>query len=170
MCFQCNESYSEDNVIPILTQKEDDKQRLIARGQKLAEQGLTHSLKKVPGSKKRKKNAATATGEPSGPVESDATAGDSKAPAKSLPSDQPSRSNTSTPTPSASHGIKNAATATLTARVLEEENERKRRRKMMGANDSLSSLFTKDSPSQERKHKAGDFMTRGYTIPAEGRR
>ncbi|RMJ23010.1 DUF602 domain-containing protein [Aspergillus sp. HF37] len=171
-CLQCNESYAEDNVIPILPQKDEDKQRLMARGRKLAEQGLTHSLKKAPGAKKRKKNASAAAGDSSTPAESEAVAADSKTPAGAQPpNDAASRSNTSTPTPAgASNGIKNASTATLTARVLDEENERKRRRKVMGANNTLDSLFTRDSPSRDGKHKSRDFMTRGYTIPAEGRR
>ncbi|RJE27357.1 DUF602 domain-containing protein [Aspergillus sclerotialis] len=163
-CLQCNESYSEDNIIPILPPKDADKERLMARGQKLAEQGLTHSLKKVPGLKKRKKNA---NGDSATPIESDGTPGGSKPPAASqsqLHNGASSRSNTSTPTPGASNGIKNASTAMLTARVLEEENERKRRRKMMGTNDNLDSLFTKDS--RDGKPKGSDFMTRGYTIPA----
>lgn len=170
---QCNESYAEDNVIPILPQKDEDKQRLMARGRKLAEQGLTHSLKKAAGAKKRKKNAsAAAAGDSSAPAESEGVAADSKTPAAAQPpKDAASRSNTSTPTPAgAPNGIKNAATATLTARVLDEEKERKRRRKMVGTSDTLDSLFTRDSPSREGKHKTRDFMTRGYTIPAEGRR
>ena len=142
----------------------------MARGRILAERGLTHSLKRAPGSKKRKKNAVAATEESSGPAEPEAAAGDSKAAAKSIPPNQPSRSGTSTPTPGVSNGIKNAATASLTARVLEEENERKRRRKMMGTNENLNSLFTKDSASKEGKNKAADFMTRGFTIPSEARR
>lgn len=142
----------------------------MARGQKLAEQGLSHSLKKAPGSKKRKKNANGDAATPA--AEQDATPGESKpaVPSKSeLHSGASSRSNTSTPTPGASTGIKNSSTAVLTARVLEEENERKRRRKMLSANDNLNSLFTKDS--KDGKSKGSDFMTRGYTIPAgEARR
>ncbi|KAJ5683092.1 hypothetical protein N7462_006257 [Penicillium macrosclerotiorum] len=162
-CLQCNESYTEDNIINILPTKETDKERLITRGAKLAEQNLTHSLKKAPGSKKRKKHAAeTSTDVPSG------TAGTTgSAPAKTAEASN-SRSNTSTPTPSASNnGIKNAATASLTARVLNEENEKKKRRKMMGMNDNLDSLFTKDKKDSA---KTGDFMTRGFTIPASARR
>lgn len=157
---QCNESYTEENIIPILPPNDTDKQRLMARGQKLAEQGLTHSLKKAPGSKKRKKNANNDS-----PAEQD-TPAESKSQAQS--NGVTSRSNTSTPTPGASHGIKNAATAMLTARVLEEENDRKRRRKFMG-NDNLDSLFTKER--RDGKPKGSDFMTRGYTIPAaDGRK
>ncbi|KAB8270811.1 Rtf2 RING-finger-domain-containing protein [Aspergillus minisclerotigenes] len=145
-CLQCNESYTEENVIPILPTKSEDKQQLVARAQKLAEQGLTHSLKKAPGSKKRKKQANGDSAETEGA----------------------SRSNTSTPKPSASNGIKHAATAMLTARVLEEENEKKKRRKMMGLNENLDSLFTKDS--KDGKMNNADFMTRGFTLPAGSRK
>jgi len=139
----------------ILPTKEDDKQRLIARAAKLAEQGLTHSLKKAPGSKKRKKHATTEDS-------ADAVSGSAE------PKTANSRSNTSTPTPGSSgNGIKNAATASLTARVLNEENEKKKRRKMMGLSDNLDSLFTKDSKDGK---KSADFMTRGYSIPSSARR
>jgi hypothetical protein len=156
ICLQCNESYTEENVISILTTKEDDKQRLIARGHKLAEQGLTHSLKKAPGSKKRKKHAAgNAT---DAPKTTDAT--DSEA--SKQPADPKSRSNTSTPVPNntPSNGIKNAATSSLTARVLAEENEKKKRRKMMRENENINSLFSK----KDGAAKGGDFMTRGFSI------
>jgi hypothetical protein len=157
-CLQCNESYTEENVISILPAKEDDKQLLLARVQKLAEQGLTHSLKKAPGSKKRKKGANGDSAETEG------AAGKSKS--SSSEKAATSRSNTSTPTPGASNGIKNASTATLTARILEEENEKKKRRKMMGLNENLDSLFTKDYG----KTNNADFMTRGFTLPAGSRK
>ncbi|OOF93698.1 hypothetical protein ASPCADRAFT_508296 [Aspergillus carbonarius ITEM 5010] len=166
-CLQCDEAYTSDNVISILPTKDTDKQQLIERGQKLAEQGLTHSLRKAPGSKKRKKHAngdaievgATASKELK-PVTSGAGSREQSA--------TTSRSNTSTPTPGASSGIKNAATALLTARVLEEENEKKKRRKMLGANDNISSLFTKESKDTQAKNT--DFMTRGFSLPAVARK
>jgi hypothetical protein len=62
-----------------------------------------------------------------------------------------------------SSGIKNAATASLTSKVLEEQEERNKRRKLE-LNDNLKALFSKSGHSvQERK--GGDFMTRGYSIP-----
>ncbi|CEN61629.1 Putative DUF602 domain protein [Aspergillus calidoustus] len=166
-CLQCNEPCTEDNVIPILPTKDDDKQKLIARSTRLAEQGLTHSLKKAPGSKKRKKNG---TNEAAATSETKIPNGDSSkhTSSKVLPSATASRSNTSTPTPSAPSGIKNAATALLTARVLEEENEKKKRRKLVGANDNISSLFTKEP--KDGKFKNTDFMTRGFTMPATSRK
>jgi hypothetical protein len=120
----------------------------MARGAKLAEQGLTHSLKKAPGSKKRKKHATeSSTDVPSTAVATGTTASVSK-------------SN------GASNGIKNSATASLTARVLNEENEKKKKRKMMGHNENIESLYTKDKKDGAK----ADFMTRGFSIPTSARR
>ncbi|KZZ93995.1 hypothetical protein AAP_02088 [Ascosphaera apis ARSEF 7405] len=55
-CLQCDTEYTSENVIPILPTKESDKEQLISRMAALAEKGLTHSLKKAPDSKKRKKH------------------------------------------------------------------------------------------------------------------
>jgi hypothetical protein len=142
-CLQCTEPYTQDNVVVILPTKDADKQRQMARGVKLAEQGLTHSLKKASGSKKRKKHAA---GESSTTTE---------------------RSSKSASSTAASGAIKNAATAMLTAKVLEEENKKKKQ-KLVGRNETLKSLFHSDK--DKHKHKDGDFMTRGFTIPADARR
>jgi hypothetical protein len=68
-----------------------------------------------------------------------------------------SRSGTSTPVAS---GIKNAATASLTAKVLEEQEERNKRRKL-GMNDNLKTLFSNKTSAG----KGNDFMTRGFSIP-----
>lgn len=78
-----------------------------------------------------------------------------------------SESNNGTSTPKSS-GLKNSATAMLTARVLEEENQRNKRRKAVGANENLQSLFTSDS--KKGQGKDSDFMTRGYSIPSTSRR
>jgi hypothetical protein len=169
-CVECNESYTSENVIPILPIAKEDIGKLTARTNKLKEAGVTHSLKKAPGSKKRKKKAE---------AEADSSAADEnvsetngKPPAEGLSektkarlvgsgSGTPqSRSGTSTPV---SSGIKNAATASLTAKVLDEQEERNKRRKM-GLNDNLKSLFSNSGYSAQT-HKGGDFMTRGYSLP-----
>ncbi|KAA8642131.1 hypothetical protein EYZ11_008966 [Aspergillus tanneri] len=165
-CLQCNETYTEDNVIPILPTRDSDKQRLTARSQKLSDQGLTHSLKKAPGSKKRKKHGNGDSAEPAATAEG--SNGTSLCRAQKEYSTVTRRSSTSTPTPGSSNGIKHAATAMLTARVLEEENAKKRRRKLMGLNENLDSLFTKDSRDGTKDNT--DFMTRGYSLPAAGRK
>ncbi|KAJ5938254.1 hypothetical protein N7454_004596 [Penicillium verhagenii] len=148
-CLQCDHAYTEDNIIPILPTKEEDKQRLIARGQKLAEQGLTHSLKKASGSKKRKKHAATEDSVETAP--------------KSAAEATNNRSNTSTPTPGGN--IKNAAAAKIAARVKDEQDEKNKRQKRAGLNENLDSLFTKKDDK-----KSADFMTRGFSIPTSARR
>lgn len=60
------------------------------------------------------------------------------------------------------NGIKNAATASLTANVLREQEERNKRRKMEG-NKNLDSLF---STKAAGPGKNTDFMSRGFAIPA----
>lgn len=165
-CVECNEAYTSDNVIPILPVVKEDIAKLAARASKLKDAGLTHSLKKAPGGKKRKKNVEGDS------VQEKATDLDgSKAPENLLEktknrlvengvSTPQSRSGTSTPVPS---GIKNAATASLTARVLDEQEERNKRRKL-GLNDNLKSLFSNTGYSAQAQ-KGGDFMTRGYSLP-----
>ena len=136
------------------------------RAQKLADQGLTHSLKKAPGSKKRKKHAITENG--TEPIENAAQENARTHSSKST-ADKPS----SVSTHSAPSGIKHAATAKLTARVLEEENEKKKRRKMLGANENLNSLFTKGASSKGdvmTSSKSSNFMSTGHTVPAAGGR
>jgi hypothetical protein len=144
---------------------------LAERIQTLKNQGLAHSLKKAPGGKKRKKDVATeSTNSIKQAVRVDDTSNEKakKAPAIEAAEDPTRnvivsmsqfRSNTTTPL----SGIKNAATASLTARVLDEQEEKNKRRKL-GLNDNLKSLFAKtgsDGSTQKRE----DFMTRGYSIP-----
>lgn len=166
-CVQCNEAYTSQNVIPILPLAKEDVAKLATRAAKLKETGLTHSLKKAPGGRKRKKHA-----------EADAAADEGKAAttngapevlpekfksrfAENGTTNPQSRSGTATPIAS---GIKNAVTASLTSRVLEEQEERNKRRKL-GLNDNLKSLFSSSTGNNAHEQKGGDFMTRGYSIP-----
>ena len=143
---QCNEPYTADDIIPILPTSQTEKDRLEQRIQKLKEQGLTHSLKKAPGSsKKRKKNTNI----------EEATVGDEGLKA------QPEK-----PASKPESNIKNQDTAALTAKVLAEQEERNKRRKL-GANDNVKSLFSNKNGMDE-KHV--DFMTRGFSIPANAKR
>lgn len=148
-CMQCNEPFLPRDVITILPVVEEDIQRMKDRMVKLSELGLTHSLKKVPGSKKskkRKEHAKIENGENGEKIEN-----------KQKPKDA-SRSGTATP----AGGIKNASTASLTAKVLKEQEEKNKRRKL-SMNDNLSSLFSKANDGS--KSSEGDFMTRGYSLP-----
>jgi len=127
----------------------------------LAEKGLTHSLKKAPGAgKKRKKNNAEAD---SGKVSD----------TNGIPyasKDQSSKpAVASVPSPAVkSNGIKNAATASLTAKVLQEQEERNKRRKMEN-NPTLEKLFSSRDQTKPIG-KSSDFMSRGFTIPANDKR
>ena len=169
-CLQCDTLYEPDNVIPILPFSEEEMNRLRTRAEKLVDQGLTHSLKKASGSKKRKARQGEQ------PAKLDSLKNVDKEGAIALingseknltplsrPSAPQQTSGTSTPNPVASSGIKNAATASLTQRVLQEEAERKKRRKLMGIeNENLKTLFS--TAETRRKEKDGDFMTRGFSV------
>ncbi|KAI9050995.1 hypothetical protein LZ554_005105 [Drepanopeziza brunnea f. sp. 'monogermtubi'] len=100
VCVECNGAYKENDIIPIIPLAKEDIAKLEERMVKLKEAGLTHSLKKAPGSKKRKKGEAAA---------------DTKEVSHKLVQ---------------SSGIKNSATASLTQKVLDEQEERNKRRKM----------------------------------------
>jgi Rtf2 RING-finger len=171
-CLQCNQPYESENVITLFPSTEDDKILLQKRIDCLSEKGLTHSLKKVSGSSKKRKANKLAREEEiatEGPAEATISS-HSPAPRSQNATPVPPRSATPlsrTSTPKPTNGIKNAATANLTAKVLEEENERKRRRLVNGENENLKSLFTK----KDEKSKFGDgaFMTRGFSIPANAR-
>jgi hypothetical protein len=165
-CVECNEGYTSENIIPILPLAKEDTAKLAARAARLKETGLTHSLKKAPGGKKRKKHAEAdpAPAEektPTLPGTADGLAEKVKIRLSENGAATPkSRSGTSTPTAS---GIKNAATASLTSRVLEEQEERNKRRKL-GLNDNLKSLFSSTGYNAQEQ-KGGDFMTRGFSLP-----
>lgn len=167
-CVECNEKYTLKNVVAILPVTPDEVAKSAARAKSLKEQGLTHSLKKAPGSKKRKKGAEAEAVADNGishgisgskPVEGLSDKVKSRV-AENGASAPQSRSGTSIPNTS---GIKNAATANLTARVLDEQEERNKRRKV-ALNDNLKSLFS-NSGYNAQTQKGGDFMTRGYSLP-----
>ncbi|KIX02454.1 uncharacterized protein Z518_08395 [Rhinocladiella mackenziei CBS 650.93] len=164
-CVQCGTAYEERDVVPILPSNEHDKTRVMERMDTLKSLGLTHALKKASGSKKRKANGESkfepANGTFAEPKDKGPD-GEHKTLAANISRSGPPVSGTSTPM--ISNGIKNAATASLTARVLEEEEARKKRRR---DNENINSLYAKKSDSTTRRD--GDFMTRGFSIPANAR-
>ena len=151
LCFdgankeQCHEPYTPENIIPILPVSQTDKDSLESRIANLKAQGLTHSLKKAPGTGKKRKKTAT--------VEEATVA------------EEPIKS-TQTKSEKPESNIKNADTASLTAKVLAEQEERNKRRKL-GANDNVKSLFSNKNGMDE-KHL--DYMTRGFSIPTNAKR
>lgn len=151
--MQCNATYNPDDIITILPVSDVEIDRLKKRALRLKEQGLKHSLKKALGAgKKRKKNGAD-----SGAATAAATDDGTKS----------SRDVQIRPTDAnATSGIRNAGTASLTAKVLAEEQERNKRRKT-GENETIQGLFS----SRDGKPKMhADFMTRGFSIPAGAKR
>ena len=170
-CLQCGQPYDTDNIIILFPSTEDEKSILQRRIDHLSDRGLTHSLKKVSGASKKRKadkivkeeqEPAEVVPQSTDFIRSPATRSPNSTP---IPRSTPPILPTSTAKPSS--GLKNAVTASLTAKVLEEENERKRRRLVNGQNENLKSLFTK----KDDKSKSGDsdFMTRGFSIPANAR-
>ena len=154
-CLQCNEPYAAENVISILPTSIADRERLRARMDALRERGLTHSLKKAS-SKKRKgqtveKEVASST----------ATAAEGDADRAEV------RGRNGNGSTGLKASINNAGTASLTARVLAEEEAKAKRRKL-DPNDNLKTLFS--SSGDKTPTKNGDFMTRGFRIPAGAKR
>ncbi|RKF63104.1 Replication termination factor 2 [Erysiphe neolycopersici] len=135
-CIECNEEYTPENIINILPSTPEEISKLSIRMCKLKQAGLTHSLKKMSGSKKRKKKSTTTAVKNSAVENSN---------------------------PLIPHGIKNATTASITSKVLEEQEERNKRRKII-MNDNLKSLFTSTSYSAQTNNN-DDFMTRGFSLP-----
>lgn len=163
-CVQCAEPYEERDVIPILPSTEKDKAFVVERIETLRALGLTHALKKASGAKKRKAKDESKPERVNGTVR--ATEQPAKDDSKRLAGEDISRSATpqsGAATIKGANGIKNAATASLTARVLEEEQAKKRVRR---ENENINSLYTKKG---DRTNKNGDFMTRGFSIPANAR-
>ena len=126
----------------------------------LRENGLTHALKKAPGSKKRKKNAEKeADGQTTerAPKATDASSDEGKK--------RKARETKVEHQPAATNGIKNSATASLTRKVLEEQAEQNKRRKM-AQNDNVKSLFS-SRDATPRAGNSADYMTRGFSIGAK---
>ena len=117
-----------------------------------------HSLKKVStaGKKRKKKDEAvkTATNGANGTAHAQTAT-----PRTSTSMD----GNTDSEGPA---GINNAATASLTAKVMEEQ-ERAKKRKL--ENENVRSLFSSRDQSKPIG-RSSDFMTRGYSVPSGGKR
>lgn len=150
--FQCNESYTPDNVIPILPVSAAEKERLKRRVSRLKQDGLTHSLKKaIIGGKKRKKNPKIS---------------ETKYPEQNLDAKRTQIGSAERDVSAIQKNIRNEETASLTAKVLAEEQDRNKRRKH-GVNENLKSLFSTNDDTNDRRT---DFMTRGFSIPAGAKR
>ena len=165
-CLQCNEAYDTSNIVTILPSSPSDVEKSQARISRLRDQGLSHTLKKIPDkSKKRKKDKTIPPASDSNNATNSILSA-TQPPIDSSPQQQPSTE----PLPPASSrltdGIKNSDTASLTARVIAEQDLRTKRRKVED-NENVKSLFSSGDTGQKKR---ADFMTRGYSIPVEARR
>ncbi|KAI9664112.1 MAG: hypothetical protein M1821_007603 [Bathelium mastoideum] len=158
LCMTCNTPYASNDIIPILPTTDTDIARLSLRIRNLREQGLSHSLKKTTGNKKRKKVAEVTesktndVGTVRGPDKNGEPISRTESPAQGLKDTR----------------IKNASTASLTAKVLQEQDQRNKRRKHE-ENENLKGLFS-SRDSKKLSATTGDFMTRGFSIPANAKR
>ncbi len=140
-------------MIPILPTTPADIARLNLRIKTLKDKGLTHALKKAPGSKKRKKPTATKTDIETAGAKTCTPQEDEKA----TKIEKEERVN-----PTTSNGIKNSSTASLTKKVLAEQDVRNKRRKL-GQNENVRSLFSKEDRGTSMGNSS-DYMTRGFSI------
>jgi hypothetical protein len=158
-CLQCGEAYAQNDIIPIVPTSEIDVARLILRMKTLKEMGLTHSLKKAPGSKKRKKNGEADPAK-------DTDGGEKVPELVSTNVAKPPRVTNGANVP-ISNGIKNSSAASITAKVLAEQEERNKRRKLAN-NSNVNSLFSSRDQSKPTG-RSSDFMTRGFSIPGNSK-
>ena len=136
-CLTCDAEYASNDVIPINSVVDTDIARLGLRAKTLAEKGLSHSLKKASGSKKRKKRDEQVgeVGDKSAVKVKATTAEDVK------------------------DKINNSATASLTAKVMQEQEQAKKRKM---ENENVKSLFSNRDQAAAMGNSAG-FMTRGFS-------
>lgn len=164
-CVQCGTLYEERDIVPVLPSTEKDKAHVLERLEILRSLGLTHALKKASGSKKRK--AADEPTRKAVTAESQLRKDNEVNTKPTLSTDGVARHGTpqsAASIPKPSNDIKDTATASLTSRVLQEGEARKKRRQ---ENDNINSLYTKKPTGTE--NRKGDFMTRGFSIPANAR-
>jgi hypothetical protein len=158
-CLVCETKYASNDIIPILPTAETDLARLSLRMKTLQENGLTHSLKKASGVKKRKKRDEAA--EPATNGTNGVTGSDVKV----------STPRSATPVNGVNgkvevSGIKDSTTASLTAKVMQEQDVAKKRKV---ENENVRALFSSKDQSKPQG-KSSDFMTRGFSIPNGAKR
>ena len=154
-CVTCDTEYASNDVIPILPTAETDIARLSLRAKGLREKGLTHSLKKASGGKKRKKRD-----EGAGDAESEATNGVKLVDVKDAATPRTSTPVNGDAVKNGTAAINNSSAASVTAKV-KHDQEAAKKRKMESEN--VRSLFSSRDKAKGSGN-SGDFMTRGYTV------
>jgi hypothetical protein len=135
-CLTCDIEYASNDIIPINSVLDTDIARLSLRAKTLQEKGLSHSLKKASGSKKRKKRDEQG-------VEAEEKGAAAAAKASEDVKDK----------------INNSATASLTAKVMQQQEQAKKRKM---ENENVKSLFSSRDQTAAMGNSAG-FMTRGFS-------
>jgi hypothetical protein len=139
-CLTCDIEYASNDIIPINSVLDTDIARLSLRVKTLQEKGLSHSLKKASGSKKRKKRD-----------EQGVEAAEEKGAASAKVN--------KTTTEDVKDKINNSATASLTAKVMQQQEQAKKRKM---ENENVKSLFSSRDQTAAMGNSAG-FMTRGFS-------
>jgi hypothetical protein len=138
-CLTCDIEYASNDIIPINSVLDTDIARLSLRVKTLQEKGLSHSLKKASGSKKRKKRDEQG-------VEAEEKGAASAKVNKTTTEDVKDK-------------INNSATASLTAKVMQQQEQAKKRKM---ENENVKSLFSSRDQTAAMGNSAG-FMTRGFS-------
>ena len=140
-CLTCDVEYASNDIIPINSLVDTDIARLSLRAKTLQEKGLTHSLKKAPGAKDKKRKKRD---------EQAADGDEAASKAVKVAKEDKDTSNGK---------INNSSTASLTAKVM-AQTEQAKKRKM--ENENVKSLFSNRDQTASLGNSAG-FMTRGFS-------
>lgn len=146
-CVTCDTEYASNDIIPIIPTTETDIARLTLRAKTLREKGLTHSLKRASGSKKRKKKDEVAE---------DAVNGGKTSQSASAANGDAAKDSTA--------GINNSSAASVTAKVKKDQEAAKKRKT---ESDNVRSLFSSREQGNSQANSS-DFMTRGFTVGKSG--
>ncbi|KAF3933733.1 hypothetical protein ABW19_dt0205385 [Dactylella cylindrospora] len=146
VCLVCSEKFDKENgVVKINPTEPRDIEALKARVERLKELGLSHSLKKSSGKKRKKGDKDGEEKEKEREKEKKAANGESKEEKKNGKS----------------------TASDLAAKVLGDEQGRAKRRKLE-MSDNVRSLFTSSNKSGgSSKPRDSDFMSRGYSMPVK---
>lgn len=159
-CVTCDTEYASNDAIPILPTAETDIARLSLRAKTLRERGLTHSLKKTSGGKKRKKRDVAAA------EDGTETANGSKGQDLKNEAERASTPVNGDIAKNGSGGINNSSAASVTAKVKQDQELSKKRKT---DSENVRSLFSNRDLAKSTGNSA-DFMTRGYSVGAGGKR
>ncbi|KAK6343707.1 hypothetical protein TWF730_011297 [Orbilia blumenaviensis] len=146
-CLVCTEKFDKENgIVKINPTEEKDIEFLKQRKEKLLAAGLTHSLKKISTKKRKGKGK-----------DGDDKDGEKKKDSEKIKKEE------------SKEKMKPSTASDIASKVLGDVEQRAKRRKL-GMSENVKSLFTNDKDESGKKAKDSDFMTRGFSMPAKGRK